>query len=100
MGSQVPLEIVGLGAVALALIGLVTKMWSDSNRNRDEIIKMVRENTCASVQQSESNKDVSAALSKHNRVLSENLKLLKTINGRVAEAVTNHIKKEAKNGVS
>ena len=84
MGNTI--EIIGIGVVALALIGLLTKVWFDSSKRSSDIIEMVKENSKALTRQADSNGHVAAAVKKQSKVLEENVKLLKSINGKIAEA--------------
>lgn len=40
-------EVYGYGAIIIALIGLLTKIWMDSSRNTDRMTEAIKENAIA-----------------------------------------------------
>ena len=64
-------ETVGIGAIAVALIGLLTKVWLDSSKNVVKIIDVVEKNANAMTRLTDAVKDNTAVNKDTRKIIND-----------------------------
>jgi len=89
MNGLTGIEIVGIGTITIALIGLFLRIWTDTSKRTNHFIdittQLIEKTTEALEKQSASNKEVVECMADFRKIQDEHYKLLKKLNGEIAE---------------